>query len=66
MDTTSIPHMIEGYRPDMLQTAILHHDNAASHRAAQTTETIKRHGFEILDHPLTHQTLPLVIFFFFH
>ena len=36
-----------------------------SERAAQTTETIKRLGFEHLDHPLTHRTWPLVIFFLF-
>ena len=29
-----IPHMIDENRPGMLQTAILHHDNASSHRAA--------------------------------
>ena len=65
-----IPHMIgenqmRKKRPGMLQTAILHHDNAPLHRAAQTTETIKRLGFERLDKPLTHQTWPLVIFFLF-
>ena len=43
-----IPHMIDENqmrkkRPGMLQTAILH---ARLHRAAQTTETIKRLGFE--------------------
>ena len=53
-------------RPVMLQTANLHHDNAPLHRAAQTTETIKRLGFELLDNPLTHQTWPLAIFFYFH
>ena len=52
-------------RPGMLQTAILHHDNAPFHRAAQTTEKIKRLVFELLDHPLTHQTWPLVIYFLF-
>ena len=36
-----IPHMIDENRPGMLQTAILHHDNAPSHRSAQTRETIK-------------------------
>ena len=60
-----IPHMIDENRSGMLQTAILYHDNAPSHRAAQTTETIKRLGFELLDHPLTYQTWPLVIFFLF-
>ena len=53
-------------RPGMLKTAILQHDNASSHRAAQTTETIKRLGFERLDNPFTHQTWPLVIVFYFH
>ena len=37
--------------PGMLQTAILHHDNAPFNSAAHTKETIKRLGFEILDHP---------------
>ena len=65
-----IPHMVDENqmrkkRHGMLQTAILHHDNAPSHRAAQTTETIKRLGFELLHNPLTRQTLPLVIFFLF-
>ena len=49
-------------RPDMLQMAILHHDNAPSHRATQTKGTIKRLGFELLHPPLIHQTWPLVIF----
>ena len=49
-------------RPGTLQTAILHHDNVPLHRTAQTTVTIKRLGFELLDNPLTHQTWPLVIF----
>ena len=57
--------MIDEKRPGMLQRPIIHHDNAPSHRAAQTTETIKRLGFELLDHPLTHQTWPLVICFLF-
>ena len=40
-----IPHMIDENqmrkkRPAMLQTAILHHNNALSHREAQTTETL--------------------------
>ena len=34
-----IPHK---KRHVMLQTAILHHDNAPSHRAVPTTETIKK------------------------
>ena len=57
-----IPHK---KRPGMLQTTIFHHDsdNAPSHRAAPTTETMKRLGFERLDHPLTHQTWPIEIFF---
>ena len=38
-----IPHK---KRPGMLQTAIIQHDNAPSHRAAPTTKTIKRLGFE--------------------
>ena len=53
-----IPHMIDENRPGMLQTATLHHDNALSHRAAQTKETI-RLGLGFLDHPFTHQTWPL-------
>ena len=61
-----IPNMIDENRPGMLQTAILHHDNAPSHRSAQTVETIKRLGFELLDHPFTHQTWPLVNIFFFN
>ena len=46
-----IPHMIDENRPGMLQTAILHHDSASSHKAEQTTETIRILGFELLDHP---------------
>ena len=38
-------------RPGMLQTGILHHDNAPSHRAAQTTKTIRRLGLELSDPP---------------
>ena len=49
----------------MLQTAILHHDNAPSHRAAQTTETIKRLGFELLDHPPYSPDLAPCHFFLF-
>ena len=48
-----IPHMIDEIRPGMLETAILYHDNAPSHRAAQTTETIK-------DSALNFQTTPLL------
>ena len=59
-----IPRMIDENqmrkkRPGMLQTAILHHDNAPSHRAAQTTETIKRLGFELLTTPLLTRLGPL-------
>ena len=54
--------MIDEKRPGMLQTTTLHHGNAPSHRAAQTTETIKILGIELLGHPVTQQTLPLVIF----
>ena len=48
-----IPHIIDENqvrkkRPDMLQTAILHHVNAPLHREAQTSET-KRLGFELLN-----------------
>ena len=50
-----IPHMIDEKRPG----------NTPSHRAAQTTKTIKRLGFELLEHPLTHQTWTLVFFFLF-
>ena len=57
--------MIDEKRPYMLQTTNLHHDNAPSHRAAQTTETIKVLGIELLGHPVTQQTWPLVIFFLF-
>ena len=52
-------------RSDMLQTAILHHGNL-SHRAAQTTETIKDLALNFKTTPLTHQTWPLVILFYFH
>ena len=38
-------------RPGMLQTAILYHDKAALHSAAQTAEIIKTLGFELLDKP---------------
>ena len=48
--------MIDENRPGILQTAILQHDNAPYHRAAQTMETIKRLSFELLDHPFMHQT----------
>ena len=34
----------------MLETTIIHHDNAQSHRAALTQETIKRLRFDFLDH----------------
>ena len=59
-----ILHTIDENRPGMLETAFLYHDNTPSHRAVQTTETIKRTGFGLLDYPLTHQTWPLVIIFF--
>ena len=59
-----IPHMIDEKRPGMLQTAIIHHGNAPSHRAAQTMETIKRFGFELLDHPLLIRLGPLWFFLF--
>ena len=59
-----IPHMIDEKRPGMLQTAIIHPDNAPSHRAAQTTETTKRLGFELLDHPPYSPELAPCDFFF--
>ena len=46
-------------RPGMNQPAIIHHENAPFHRAAQTTETIKRLDFERLDHPLLTRLGPL-------
>ena len=61
-----MPHMIDEKRPGMLQTAIIHPDNAPSHRAAQTTETTKRLGFELLDHPpYSPELAPSDFFFFF-
>ena len=54
--------MIDENRSGMLQTAILHHDNAPPHRAAQTTEKIKRLGFALLDHPLLTRLAPCDIF----
>ena len=57
--------MIDKNRPGMLQTAILHHDNAPPHRAAQTTVTIKRLGFEFLDHyPYSPDLTPCDFFLF--
>ena len=44
-------HAMRKKRPGMLQTAILHLDNAPSHRAAPTTKTIKRLGFELSKPP---------------
>ena len=58
--------MIDENRPGMLQTAILHHDNAPSHRAAKTTETIKRLDFELLDDPPYSPDLAPCDFFLFH
>ena len=46
----------------MLQSAILHHDNTPSHRAAPTTKTIKRLGFELFSPPLTHLDMAFMIF----
>ena len=54
--------MIDENRPGMLQTAILHHDNAQPHRAAQTMETIKKLGFELLDHHLLTRLAPCDFF----
>ena len=56
-----ISHMIDENRSGMLQTAILQHDNTASHRAVQNTKTIKW----LLDNPLTHQTWPPCNYFLF-
>ena len=39
-----IPHMIDERRPGMVQTAIIHHDNAPYHRATQTMETLKKNS----------------------
>ena len=52
-------------RPGMLQTAILRHDKAPLHRAAQTTETIKRLGFELLDNPPYSPDLATCDFYLF-
>ena len=60
-----IPHMIDEKRPGILQTAIHHHDNASPHRAAQTTETLKRLNFELLDHhPYSADLAPCDFFLF--
>ena len=58
-------HAMQKKRPGMLQTAILHHDNAPSHRAAQTTDTIKILSFELLDHPPYSPDLAPCDFFLF-
>ena len=50
--------MIDEKRPCMLQTTI-HHDNALSHRAAQTMETIKILGIELFGPPLLNRLGPL-------
>ena len=44
-------HAMWKKRPGMLQTAIYYHDITPSHRAAQTTKTIKRLGFELFRPP---------------
>ena len=52
-------------RPGTLPRTILHHDNAPSHRAALTQETIKNLGFELLDHPPYSPDLAPCDFFLF-
>ena len=60
-----IPHMIDIKRPGMLQTAIIHHDNAPSRIAAHTTETLKRLGFGLIDHhPYSLALAPCDFFLF--
>ena len=61
---TCLTKMLCGKRYGMLQAAILHHDNAPSHKAAQTTETIIRLCFELLDDPILARLGPLWLFSF--
>ena len=57
--------MIDKKRPGMLQTAIIHHDNAPSRTAAQTTEILKRLGFGHIDHhPYSPDLAPCDFFLF--
>lgn len=44
---------------------IFHQDNAPSHRAAETQDTIRKLGFEILEHPAYSPDLAPCDFFLF-
>jgi histone-lysine N-methyltransferase SETMAR len=38
-------------RATKIADTIFHHDNSPSHRAAETQYTIRKLGFEVLEHP---------------
>ena len=46
----------------MLQTAIIHHDSAPSHRATQTTETIKDSALNLYTTPYSPDLAPFDLF----
>ena len=49
-------------RAPLLLTMLIHHDNAPSHRASTTQETINRRSIEVLGHLLTALICPPVIY----
>jgi histone-lysine N-methyltransferase SETMAR len=52
-------------RATKIADTIFHHDNASSHRAAETQCTIRKLGFEVLEHPAYSPDLAPFDFFLF-
>ena len=52
-------------RAPLLPTMLFHHDNAPSHRASTTQETIDRRSIEVLGHPPYSPDLAPCDFFLF-
>jgi hypothetical protein len=52
-------------RATKIAGTIFHHDKAPSHRAAETQYTIRKLGFEFLEHPAYSPDLGLCDFFLF-
>ena len=52
-------------RAPLLPTMLFHHDNAPSHRASTTQETIDRRSIEVLGHPPISPDLAPCNFFWF-
>ena len=59
--TKDLLRVMQKKRAPQLSTMLFHHDNASSHRASTTQETIDRRSIEVLGHPPYSPDLAFVI-----